>query len=131
MRVELKCNLKGQKGIVWGYGSIFDSEKEPIPPDIIAEVKAGRDTVIVIEDVRKEKEADIKEENDAGVETGLDQEPDTQLHNDIIFKTKTEILTATKDKLAAYMGITADDAEKTTVIKLRDAVLTIWGQKND
>jgi len=47
-RAELLVTLKGKK--VWKKGTIFDPKKDghPIPPDIIAEVRANTGTVKVL-----------------------------------------------------------------------------------
>lgn len=48
MKVEVMCEvLKGDKGQYWTRGTVLS---DPLPPDIRAEVKAGRRTVRVIEE---------------------------------------------------------------------------------
>lgn len=49
IRVQVLVKLRGAKDF-WDAGTIFDSKKAPIPKDILAEVKSGRKTVMLLPD---------------------------------------------------------------------------------
>jgi len=44
--------MEGKDSVVWPKGKEFDSTKETIPPDILAEVKAGSKAVTVLPDAQ-------------------------------------------------------------------------------
>jgi len=64
MRVQTLVRIRGPKDF-WEVGTIFDTNDGPLPEDILAEIKAGRKTVKILEEPKPKKE-DSEEENDEG-----------------------------------------------------------------
>jgi hypothetical protein len=97
MRVELLCNLKASKS--WEKGTVFDDTDSPIPVDVMAEVKAGADTVRVI-DVAENPNAISEDDNE-------NKEPEFLTSSGLSELEGLIEIYGSKSQTAKYLGVTA------------------------
>ena len=147
MKVEILCNLKGNKGS-WGKGDIFDSNIKPIPQEILLELKLNTDTVRILEEEVVEQpiiveQPDIEQDNildnfqdrdqkeisyytspvheeGFGLIDGISAEK--KIEEKINFSTRTEVLQAKKSELAEYLGLTKMEDGETLLYNILEKI---------